>query len=601
MNELKNPEQDPSTEKRLLLTFALVIAVLFGSQFLMQRFGPKAAPQAASATQQPVNASGTSASSAATQAEPVAIPETSAPLVRAAKADAPAAPVKQAEGETTTIIESDLYRITFTNRGAQVKSWILKKHKDDKGNPLDLINARAAEQFGYPLSLYVYDEALRNKINSAMFVPSIVGEKKAPATVSFEYSDGAVIVRKSFAFDNTFTLKVDTSVTKGGSPISAFPMWPSGFGDQVTGPQFATGRIEWEHSDKIEREAATTHNFTSPNTWIANGNTIPGPLNWAGAADQYFTVIFLPEEPNSAALVQLHHAMPVDPNEPDLKKREKNQAGILGTAVGKMSGDTSLRLFVGPKNLSLLQSVHAANGASLSGVVDFGFWSFIAKPLFLWLRWTQQHMISNWGWAIVFVTLVINAVLFPLRYSSMKSALLMQKVQPEVNAINRRYQGIKLTDPRQQEKQREVQEIYKREGINPAGGCVPMLIQFPFLIAFYSMLSTVNELRHAPWMWVHDLSSPDPWKLLPLTIIVTMFVMQRITPMTGMDPAQAKMMQTMMPLMMGLISWNLPAGLGVYWVTGNLIGFVQQYYMNRGRNAQTIRGQIMKREQRRRK
>src|SRR5213075_89555 len=121
---------------------------------------------------------------------------------------------------------------------------------------------------------------------------------------------------------------------------------------------------------------------------------------------------------------------------------------ILGAAVGTVGGESTMRLFVGPKNLSLLQSVRASNGTSLSGLVDFGFWAFIAKPLFLWLRWTQQHMISNWGWAIVFVTIVINAVLFPLRFSSMKSALKMQKVQPEVNAINRRYQGIKLTDPR---------------------------------------------------------------------------------------------------------------------------------------------------------
>jgi YidC/Oxa1 family membrane protein insertase len=589
LNEFKNPEQEPGAEKRLLLTFALVMVVLFGSQWLMQRFGPK--PATPSPTQQQ------QASPANKGAEPVAIPNTTAPVIRtpilrAAKPGASqssSAPVKQAEAETTTIIENELYRITFTNRGAQVKSWILKRHKDDKGNPLDLVNARAAEIAGYPLSLYAYDQALREKLNSAMFVASATGEQKAPTHLSFEYSDGTLTAHKSFSFDDTFTLKVQASVTQNGSPVTAFPAWPSSFGDQVTLPAYAAGRVEWDHGEKIERQPGVNHNFFGANTWIADGNTITGPINWAGVADQYFAAAFLPDDPNSTTLVQLHRGMPLDPNEPDPKKRAKNEAAILGAAVGTVGGESTMRLFVGPKNLSLLQSVRASNGTSLSGLVDFGFWAFIAKPLFLWLRWTQQHII------------VINAVLFPLRFSSMKSALKMQKVQPEVNAINRRYQGIKLTDPRQQEKQREVQEIYKREGINPAGGCVPMLIQFPFLIAFYSMLSTVNELRHAPWMWVHDLSSPDPWKLLPLTIIVTMFVMQRITPMTGMDPAQAKMMQTMMPLMMGLISWNLPAGLGVYWVTGNLIGFVQQYYMNKGRHAQEIRGQIAKRDQRRKK
>jgi len=174
-------------------------------------------------------------------------------------------------------------------------------------------------------------------------------------------------------------------------------------------------------------------------------------------------------------------------------------------------------------------------------------------------------------------------------------ALLQQKIAPELKAINKRYEGLKLTDPRQHDKQKEIQEVMKRENINQFGGCLPTIIQLPFLFAFYSMLSTVNELRHAHWLWINDLSSPDPWHILPVAIVISMFVMQRATPMTGMDESQARMMQVMMPLMIGGISWSLPAGLGVYWVTGNIIGYLLQMAMNNTKTAREIRAHLAKR------
>jgi YidC/Oxa1 family membrane protein insertase len=196
------------------------------------------------------------------------------------------------------------------------------------------------------------------------------------------------------------------------------------------------------------------------------------------------------------------------------------------------------------------------------------------------------------------VTIIINAALFPLRYTGMRSALMQQKVQPEVAAINRRYQGLKITDPRQQEKQKEIQALYKREGINPLSGCIPTLIQLPFLWAFYTMLNAVNELRHANWLWIKDLSAPDPWYLLPIAIVVSMFFMQKMTPMTGMDPAQAKMMQFMMPVMIGFFSMSLPSGLGVYWFMGNVLGIVSQYAMNNTPHAREIRAHLAERQAR---
>jgi YidC/Oxa1 family membrane protein insertase len=170
-----------------------------------------------------------------------------------------------------------------------------------------------------------------------------------------------------------------------------------------------------------------------------------------------------------------------------------------------------------------------------------------------------------------------------------------------MKAINEKYKRFSLTDPRQAEKQKELSELYKREGINPVGGCFPMLLQMPFLFAFYSMLGNAVELRQASWLWIKDLSSPDPLHILPIAIVITMFLTQKSTPQTGMDPAQQKMMQVMTPLMLGVISWNLAAGLGVYWAISNIISYVQQAVMNRTAFGKQVRKTVERRAQRKKK
>lgn len=603
MAEFQSPNQDPDAQKRLIIVFALTFLAIIVSQQLMERFAPKPAPKKADTAQtqpapeQAVKSSTTAAPPAASAAQ-------------AAK-PAPPAPIqtKQAEAEADTVIENDLYHVTFTNRGAVAKSWILKQHKDNKGKPLDIVHPVAAPAHGYPLSIFTYDETLRTKLNSALFVPSSTSTMQAPATVTYEFSDGETTARKTFTFDHSHVVTVEVAVTDKGAPVTAYPAWPAGLGDQYDAPSFGAGQLSWFHGDEIERHNAQSGFFLTGTTSISHGNTRQGPFYWAGVTDQYFAAIFLPDDPASAQMVQMHKTIPQDPNEKDPAKQQKNVFSVLGAAVGVPGGHTKARLFVGPKQLPLLEKVRAytldqkghgePQGASLEDVADFGFFGIIAKPLFLWLKWTHDHWVPNWGWAIIILTIIINLALFPLRYSSMKSALLQQKIAPEVNAIKRKYADVKsLTDPRQADKQREIQAIMKREGINPVAGCFPMLLQLPFLFAFYSMLMAVNELRHAQWLWVKDLSSPDPYYILPVSIVVSMYFMQKITPMTGMDPAQVKMMQVMMPLMIGAISFSLPAGLGIYWVAGNLIGFGLQFYMNNSKTAREIREHLAKRQER---
>ena len=564
-------------DRRLLLVFALSFLVLLVVQaWVAKNYKKPAEPQkpATQTAQKPQPAP--APTTAETPAEPAV----------------PAGVTKQGKGEETTVIENDLYRITFTNRGAQVKSWILKKYKDDKGNPLELVNTLAAEKYGYPLSLYTYDEPLRNKLNSVLYVPNETGSVKPPNEVSFEYADGDVSVVKSFRFDNNYEVHVEATVTNKGSGVTAFTMWPAGFGDQTVPASYAASRVDWQYQDKIERVAIKK---------VSNGNTIQGPFEWAGVVDPSFAAVFLPEHPDSAAMVTLHNNLDIPKNLDKPDPKDTTKVDVLGAGVGNLKGATSQMLFVGPKDVDVLQAVRLpgvqVSNADLSKLVDFGkYLGWIAKPLFIWLKWTYHVFIPhNWGWAIIWQTIIINLALLPLRISSMKSSLKMQRVQPQMKAIQDKYKKYGMRDPRRAQMQQEIGELYKREGVNPVGGCLPLVVQMPFLIAYYSMLGVAIELRQAPWFWMHDLSSPDPYHILPIGIIITTLLVQKMTPQAGVDPTQQKMMTLMMPLFLGFISWNLAAGLCLYWVVGNLIAILIQAVMNRTSLGQEMRTELEKR------
>jgi YidC/Oxa1 family membrane protein insertase len=212
--------------------------------------------------------------------------------------------------------------------------------------------------------------------------------------------------------------------------------------------------------------------------------------------------------------------------------------------------------------------------------VQFGWWGFIAEPLFYALRWIY-HYIPNYGWAIVLITIAINMVMFPLKVKSMRAMQKMQKVAPEIKSIQERYKKYSMRDPRKAEMNKEVMAVYSREGINPLGSCWPTLIQMPIWFGLYRMLANTIELRHAPWIgWIHDLSARDPYYILPVVMAVSMYFMQKMTPTPGMDPAQAKMM-ALTPLIFGGMFALSPSGLALYILSSNLIGIGQQWYLYR--------------------
>jgi YidC/Oxa1 family membrane protein insertase len=563
--EIRNPNQPGGggQDSRTLLIFSVVFVLIFLG---LQYFGPKKKTQ----PETPAEVVSTTASKAtSTSASAMTTPSGASETATGATANAVVA-----AAETTTVVENELYRITFSNRGGQAVSWILKKYKDDAGKPLDLVNPKAAAKVGYPLSLWTYDSSLRNQLVQALYVPSATGTLNAPATLTFTYSNNGLEVKKVFTFDSTYVLHVEVTANDRGTPVTALVAWPGGFGDQETLPDYAASQFDTMQGGKNENQAVKK---------IAGGATLPGPFEWAGVSDLYFAAIFLPDTPQQALLVSLHDSIEVARHG---KTDQTDPASVIGAAMGSNTGHTSMRLFAGPKVLDVLASVRAtANGGqtgpNLEPVVDFGYSGIIAKPLFLALRWVHEHIVSNWGWAILVLTLVINLAMLPTRIQMMKSALKMQRIQPEMNAIKEKFKKYKATDPRRADMNKEMFDLQKREGVNMFGGCLPMLVQWPLLFAFYRMLLHTIELRQAPWLWLHNLAAPDPLHILPVFFIVTMFLVQYLTPSPGMDPAQQKMMAFTMPVFFGFMTWNLSSGLALYWAFGNVINVIQQAIMNR--------------------
>ncbi len=601
MAEYRNPQNEPGSDKRMLLALVAVFVVLGVMQYFMPK--PQTPPAKDQAQQQ---------QQAQQTPSPVAAPTTSStPGPPKSPASALKVPVKTAASETESVLETPTYRITFTNRGASVKSWLLTekekfkggtekyKYTDDNGKPFELVNPTVASQLGYPLSFFAYDKGLEKKLNESLYVGGAPSGSTSGA-LTYEFSDGDVTVRKTFRPDKDFILSVETKVLRNGERVAAFPQWASGFGDQMAPASYTKSRVDYQQGSTLERKDPSSGGIIRSKKWIIGGETVPGPLDWAATADQYFAVAFLPDNPKDSTLVMLNSQAEV-PKNPDKPNEGKDKGNVVGLAFGNMSGPTHIRVFAGAKAVDMLESIQShPGGPDLRGIYDFGTFSFIARPLFLWLKWTYTTWIHNWGWAIAFLTLVITMALLPLRISSMKSSLRMQRIQPQMKSIQEKYKRYSLTDPRRADMQKEMQALYKKEGVNPVGGCFPLLLQMPFLYAFYAMLNNAIELRQANWLWVHDLSMPDPLHILPIIIIVAMFVQQKSAPQGGMDPAQQKMMAFMGPLMFGAFSWAMPAGLSIYLALSTLLGWAQQTFINRSELGQQVKKTIEKRNARKR-
>ncbi len=559
-------------EKRLLVTIFLSFLVLYAYQvFVLQPAAEKSKRQQAqaaastpAAAQPPAGAPATGVSAAPTAA-PGAAPA-------AAPTASQAQPLVADQSDRDVVVETKVVRAVFTNRGAHLKSWALKRYLDLHKKPQELVPQYLAAGEAKPFELAVDDAAATARMKAALFQlvsgpGEIIDATQQAQTLVFEFKDAAGLsVRKSFTFEpSSYTVRFTADVTLGDRALNPTVLWGPGIGDQIPGAD-ASRYIQKPEAiivrgDKVQRVAAAS---------IPQQPVQEGVFTAAGVDDQYFIAMALPKR-----VMRVDYAHVVVPAPPGADPKKTTDLVSFGARQAQSMSDVGF--FFGPKDFDVLEAVNP--NLRLVRVINFGMFDFLAVPLLRALKWIHGY-VGNYGWAILILTFLINAVMFPLRHKSMVSMRKMQEIQPEVKKIQERYGKLKATDPERQKMNTEMMSLYKEKGVNPAGGCVPMLLTFPILFAFYALLSQAIEIRGQPFIWwIKDLSVHDPYYVTPILMGASQLWQQKMTPAGGGDPVQQKMMM-MMPLVFTFMFLWMPSGLTIYWFFSNLLAIGQQYLTN---------------------
>jgi len=487
-----------------------------------------------------------------------------------------------ADREERHVIEMERFRAEFTNLGGQLISFQLKDHSNKEGGWVELVHRRSA--FPYPFAI-VDRVGQPTGLSRVLFVVERQGSLEEPQVV-FRYQGeaGSAIKRFKFRSDGLFDIEIEARSTDRWG-ILLGPGIGNPTAEEVAN-RFARRSAIYRSGDDIER--INVQRATESVTISASG------LSWIGMEDHYFLTVLVPR--TGLREVSFHPMLSgTDPSGPqfqrlpsngDLNGDQKDQTREMMVVLHPEQNSLQAVAFWGAKELHRLSALPI----NLEETVDLGFFGFLARPLLWGLRWIHANVVQNYGWAIILMTVLIRIVLFPLTHKSTVSMQKMQELNPKVQAIKNKYRG-KLKDKKgrpdaaaQKKMNEEVMGVYKTAGVNPAGGCFPMLLQIPVFFAFYQVLSLAIELRHAPWIfWINDLSAPEPGaiKLLPIVMAVSQFIQQRMTPATG-DPMQRRIF-LMMPVFFLFIMWGFPSGLVLYWLTSNVLGIIQQYAYKRWR------------------
>lgn len=519
-------------EKRILLASFLSLAILL----TFRGFLPEPQPQP-----ETVQAPSPLAGGEPSAATPAAPPQPTAPVPVAPPTQlVDSSPIASTE-ETTVIVDTPAFSAALSNVGGVLTSYKLKSYKDKEGQPIELIDQGVSSP-GRPFQIALGDDATDRQVQSAKFAVDD-SDKLRPV---FRYSANGLAVEKRFAFrSDSYRLTFEAAVTRQGQSIPFKLVWAGGFGDQsVAFDATALNVVHLEGGSFVR----TALSGLEPGGFVSDR---------FGLEDRYFIAMLLGQRPLSVATVP---------------EESKDSSGTAFKVV-RWSGDLTgpVDFYIGPKRESDLDRADAG----LSRVIDFGFFEVITKPLMGALQWIHQY-VGNYGWSIVLLTVLINLALFPLKLKQQLSMTKLQKVQPQMKALQDKYRKLKPTDPKRQQVQKEMMDFYREQGVNPMGGCLPLLLQMPFFFAFWSMLSVAIDLRQSPWMlWIRDLSQHDPYYVLPVLMAASMMVMQKMTP-TTMDPVQAKVMMLMPIMMMVMFLW-VQSGLVLYWLTGNLVAIGQQW------------------------
>ena len=512
--------------------------------------------------------------------------------------------------QRTITIRTPLYDAKFDTLGAEPISWIVKKNKNSGAEiwsvaghkkdriPLELISPEGLRRQPrmVPLQLHTGDTALDVVLSSWTYRVEGVDAAEGDADINLKEGEkrqltfvledaSGLQVRKAIVFDaDRYETELSLLVKRGQETIPQVKV--------AIGPSIGDQGVEYHTfysvapeavsvvADNLERHvaAAINANTSSPDRLFING-----PTDWAGVADTYFGMVAVPTR-KTEGLEYRTIAYEHKHKDGSAEKR------YLVTGLGPVLSDGSRTVvYTGPKDHYLLSdSSNDLKGMvnrpiDLDGLIDYGFLGWLSRPIavpildaitFLYKR------TGSYGVAIILFTIVIYSLFFPLKWRSSKAMKKAQKLAPKMKELQEKIKGLKQNDPKLKELQMEQLRLM-REG-NPLGGCLPLLIQMPFLFALYRAITISLDFRQASFLWIPDLSAAEPYliHILPILMTGTMVVLQLVTPAPSADPVQRKMMAIGMPLFMLYVLWSAPSGLVLYWLVGNIVGFTQQFLIN---------------------
>jgi YidC/Oxa1 family membrane protein insertase len=548
-------------EKRVLLAIVLsfLILILYQAFFIKKQPQPEVPPESTADIEKTTEERPTEKE----LLSPQAMPEEREP----AEEERDLQPIS-AQAEEEILIDTSLYRAVWSNRGGVLKSWKLKEHTDENKEDLDLVSLRAEELGLYPFALRTDDSSFDSTINSALFESSNLKlelEGGRTGELRLQYADDkGTRVEKILTFqDGKYDFDVTINFWKYGQKIEFHTLWGPGIGNPTPAEQRsrfggARGMAVFPPPARPKKDRLEERKFMKAQQWenlTAKKHNDFYFVRWAAYEDNYFTALFLTSPEKASA--SFHKEGP-----------EENPYFFLSVS-------SPHRVYIGPKDFDILSEF----GYEAKKLIRFGFFGVISEIL-LKASKSVHKLIPNWGIAIIILTFIIKILFFPLTYSSMRSMSKMQELQPKIKALRAKYKKAKQDIAQRRKMNEEIMKLYKQHGINPAGGCLPLLIQIPVFWGFFRLLVVAIEFRHSPFVfWIKDLSVKDPFYVTPILMGITQFISQKMTP-TSADPTQARMM-LLMPVIMTIFFMNFQSGLVLYWLTNNVLQIGQQYIMNR--------------------
>jgi YidC/Oxa1 family membrane protein insertase len=540
-------------EKRVIVFLVLSLGIIFGYEYLIKELG--LLPEPTISEEAEPSTSETSSPSSIGPASPTpGAPATTniAPQKPSAGEIRPQDPRRESSAPEFIVVETELYRATFTTRGAALTSWELKRYRSSSDGKSLVQLVRQRGKFAEPLTVTVDDTSHSKELSEGIYRVekdfTTLDQGHPTGHITFSYSNPATDVRleKQLTF-HTDSYVVDIALKSSGLAEAVKLGLGTNFGVVDWGEGFigsvgAASLID----DKIEHdmpEAETEHK---------------GPVKWVALQDKYFISALIPKTSASAW---------------PKKQGDKLVSTAVRLPVDSSGAPLEVQLFAGPKEFDTLQSLQIR----LEDTIDFGWFLFgswdtvraVAKPIFSVLRYINDYT-HNYGVTIILLTIIIKVLFVPLQYKSYTSMKKMQGIQPKVAAVQEKFK-----DDRER-LNKELIKLYRDHKVNPVGGCLPMVLQMPVFVSLFNILYMTIDLRQAPLgLWITDLSLQDPYYILPIIMGISMMVMQKIQP-TTMDPTQAKMM-LMLPVAMTFLFVNFPAGLVLYWLTNNVLTIVQQF------------------------